>query len=52
MAATAPACRAVVAARAQSQKLAEWSGGMRYTCPSYEIEGLSVGADGFWSLTD
>src|SRR4051794_21767265 len=30
------------AALAQSQKLAKWSGGMRYTCPSYEIEGLSV----------
>jgi predicted DsbA family dithiol-disulfide isomerase len=30
------------AALAQPHKLAEWSGGMRYTCPSYEIEGLSV----------
>ena len=30
------------AALAQSHKLAQWSGGMRYTCPSYEIEGVSV----------
>ncbi len=31
------------AALAQPHKLAEWEGGMRYTCPSYEISGgLSV----------
>jgi predicted DsbA family dithiol-disulfide isomerase len=30
------------AALAQPHKLAQWPGGMRYTCPSYEIEGLSV----------
>ncbi|MDA0184214.1 hypothetical protein OJ997_28150 [Solirubrobacter phytolaccae] len=27
------------AALAQSHKLAKWEGGMRYTCPSYEISG-------------
>ena len=37
-----PPARRRAAALAQSHKLAEWSGGMRYTCPSYEIEGLSV----------
>jgi|tagenome__1003787_1003787.scaffolds.fasta_scaffold20826545_3 predicted DsbA family dithiol-disulfide isomerase len=30
------------AALAQVHKLAQWDGGMRYTCPSYEIEGTSV----------
>ena len=28
-----------VAALAQAHKLAQWDGGMRYTCPSYEIKG-------------
>jgi predicted DsbA family dithiol-disulfide isomerase len=31
-------------ALALSHKLAEWSGGWRYTCPSYEIAHASVGA--------
>ena len=31
------------AARALDHKLANWSGGRRYTCPSYEIERLSDG---------
>src|SRR6478752_164289 len=38
----AAARRPTPAALAQSHKLAKWSGGMRYTCPSYELEGLSV----------
>lgn len=32
------------AARVLDEKLANWSGGRRYTCPSYEIERLSDGA--------
>jgi hypothetical protein len=31
------------AARALDHKLANWSGGRRYTCPSYEIERLADG---------
>ena len=31
------------AARALDHKLANWSGGVRYTCPSYEIERLADG---------
>ncbi len=31
------------AARALDHKLANWSGGLRYTCPSYEIERLTDG---------
>ena len=31
------------AARALDHKLANWSGGQRYTCPSYEIERLADG---------
>jgi predicted DsbA family dithiol-disulfide isomerase len=31
------------AARALDHKLANWSGGMRYTCPSYELERLEDG---------
>ncbi len=31
------------AARVLDHKLANWSGGRRYTCPSYEIERLSDG---------
>jgi 2-hydroxychromene-2-carboxylate isomerase len=37
------------AALAQAHKLAKWDGGMRYTCPSYEIEGLSVPGFQPWS---
>jgi predicted DsbA family dithiol-disulfide isomerase len=33
----------VAAARVLDDKLANWSGGRRYTCPSYEIERLSDG---------
>lgn len=32
------------AALAQPERLASWEGGMRYTCPSYEIERLADGA--------
>src|SRR4051794_26085599 len=37
------------AALAQAHKLAEWDGGMRYTCPSYEItrNGASLSVPGF-----
>ena len=39
------------AARALDHKLANWSGGMRYTCPSYEIErtedGVRIAIPGF-----
>jgi hypothetical protein len=37
------------AALAQSHKLAAWEGGMRYTCPSYEIarDGASLSVPGF-----
>jgi predicted DsbA family dithiol-disulfide isomerase len=37
------------AALAQSHKLASWEGGMRYTCPSYEItrDGASLSVPGF-----
>src|SRR5919199_1539106 len=62
MAATLPACRAVVAARLHAperlaaarvldHKLANWSGGRRYTCPSYEIvrvsDGVRISVPGF-----
>ena len=33
----------IAAARALDEKLAGWSGGRRYTCPSYEIERLADG---------
>jgi len=33
----------IPAARVLDEKLAGWSGGRRYTCPSYEIERLSDG---------
>ena len=33
----------MAAARALDHKLANWSGGRRYTCPSYEIERLADG---------
>ena len=33
----------IPAARVLDHKLANWSGGMRYTCPSYEIERLADG---------
>lgn len=35
--------RPIPAARVLDHKLANWSGGRRYTCPSYEIERLSDG---------
>jgi len=35
--------RPLPAARVLDHKLANWSGGLRYTCPSYEIERLSDG---------
>lgn len=35
--------RPMPAARVLDHKLANWSGGRRYTCPSYEIERLSDG---------
>ena len=46
--ATCPYCIAaeellVQAARVLDARLADWSGGRRYTCPSYEIERLSDG---------
>src|SRR3954451_4186083 len=44
------------AALAQSHKLASWEGGMRYTCPSYEIarDGVSLSVPGFqpWAAYD
>ena len=33
----------IAAARVLDEKLANWSGGRRYTCPSYEIERVSDG---------
>ena len=33
----------IPAARVLDEKLAGWSGGRRYTCPSYEIERMSDG---------
>jgi predicted DsbA family dithiol-disulfide isomerase len=39
----AAARRPMPAARVLDAKLANWSGGRRYTCPSYEIERLSDG---------
>ena len=33
------------AARVLDEKLANWSGGRRYTCPSYEIERVSDGVE-------
>ena len=33
----------MAAARALDHKLANWSGGRRYTCPSYEIQRLADG---------
>jgi hypothetical protein len=73
MAATVPACRAVVAARLHAPermrpllralrvrhfagelldaRLADWPGGRRYTCPSYELvrdsDGVQISAPGF-----
>jgi len=42
------------AARALDYKLANWSGGRRYTCPSYEIErledGVKISVPGFQPL--
>ena len=39
------------AARVLDHKLANWSGGMRYTCPSYEIvrvtDGVRIAVPGF-----
>jgi predicted DsbA family dithiol-disulfide isomerase len=35
--------RPMAAARVLDHKLANWSGGLRYTCPSYEIERLADG---------
>jgi 2-hydroxychromene-2-carboxylate isomerase len=35
--------RPMPAARVLDHKLANWSGGLRYTCPSYEIERLADG---------
>src|SRR5581483_3155256 len=35
--------RPLAAARVLDHKLANWSGGVRYTCPSYEIERLPDG---------
>jgi len=41
----------IPAARALDQKLANWSGGRRYTCPSYEIvrsrDGVRIAVPGF-----
>ncbi len=41
----------IPAARVLDEKLAGWSGGRRYTCPSYEIErmadGVKIGVPGF-----
>jgi predicted DsbA family dithiol-disulfide isomerase len=43
--------RPLAAARVLDHKLANWSGGRRYTCPSYEIErladGLRIAVPGF-----
>ena len=43
--------RPLPAARVLDHKLANWSGGQRYTCPSYEIErltdGLKISVPGF-----
>jgi hypothetical protein len=42
------------AARVLDHKLANWSGGMRYTCPSYEItrvaDGVTIAVPGFQPL--
>jgi hypothetical protein len=39
----AAARQPIPAARVLDEKLAGWSGGRRYTCPSYEIERLADG---------
>jgi hypothetical protein len=43
--------RPMPAARALDHKLANWSGGRRYTCPSYEItrasDGVRIAVPGF-----
>jgi hypothetical protein len=43
--------RPMAAARVLDHKLANWSGGMRYTCPSYEItrvaDGVTIAIPGF-----
>jgi predicted DsbA family dithiol-disulfide isomerase len=47
-----------VAARVLDERLANWSGGRRYTCPSYELtrvsDGLQLSAPGFqpWRVYD
>jgi|SRR5579884_1071225 len=47
----AAARRPVAAARVLDHKLANWSGGRRYTCPSYEItrlaDGVTIAVPGF-----
>lgn len=48
---TADARRPMPAAKALNHKLANWSGGRRYTCPSYELErlddGVTISVPGF-----
>ena len=47
----AAARRPIPAARVLDNKLANWSGGLRYTCPSYEIvrlgDGVKIAVPGF-----
>jgi predicted DsbA family dithiol-disulfide isomerase len=47
----AAARRPLAAARVLDHKLANWSGGLRYTCPSYEItrlaDGVTIAVPGF-----
>jgi predicted DsbA family dithiol-disulfide isomerase len=47
----APAREPMSAARVLDEKLADWSGGRRYTCPSYEIvrrgDGVRIAVPGF-----
>jgi hypothetical protein len=50
----AAARRPIAAARVLDAKLANWSGGVRYTCPSYEIirlsDGVRIAVPGFQPL--
>lgn len=54
----AHARRPMAAARVLDHKLANWSGGRRYTCPSYEIkrldDGVTISVPGFqpWAAYD
>jgi hypothetical protein len=54
----AAARRPMGAARVLDHKLANWSGGRRYTCPSYEVtrlsDGVTVAVPGFqpWAVYD